>query len=382
MLKTIQNATPVINYTKKNVIIFITGKFDPTSRSLAQQAFALRPLEITHNLFFVVHDDNPENLKFFKEDTGISFIKENTISLDELTNDILKNSKTSAKSYKEYLENSCTVHEFITKFGLEIDKIINWGGCATPLESSIDLLETYNSTKFQNFRPNLTSVLQYFCIHSLITKYPDTSYTELIYDPLFTSYYPDREYFPGSPIIKHYHEHSLLSKKFKRFSGYQYYLLNNEKQPSFESKDIDFVFGMTATTDKRYKLLKRVKSFCQNQEHFYYMTDEKNNEYSNLVEKAEYTSLIQRARYSLILESFHHEAFSVTRLCESVFNRCCPLFIDTCNFEILENDFGIEKDKIKSLIISDKLKFPTEEERTWALDYLHNKLFNHLELEL
>ena len=361
----------MIDNNKESILIYLAASHAGTKRSMAQQAMAFRPLEEKFNLIYISGTKTPRGTKTLKDDSGLKL--DEVIYIGEFIGSIYNTTK-NPETYQDHIESRCPVSKFINDNNINVTKMVCWGGIFKVGNFSLDV---YKTTTHHNFHSILKDNVMIFSMMNILQNKPKIEFVNFTLDPLCWLFDPDVK------NKSNIHEHSTTEpSNFKRFDGYQYYLLNSVERP--EIKDIDFAFGMTAfeNTPSRIKTLDFLKDILKNEEHFYYKTNKKGKKFDNLLERQEYSSIISRAKFTIIAAAYVPEAFSITRLCESVYNNCCPYFMLDCNFEVLRNDFGIIKEDIQDIIIGDALPVITEKRRLEILEYLYDKLFTNIDITI
>jgi len=249
--------------------------------------------------------------------------------------------------------------------------------------STDKVIEVYNSNKLQTFTSTIKKVYPLFLIYNFLKNDENIDYFEHTIVPIYLSFKP---YLPNK--MTYLHENSF--EFMKRHDAYQHFLLGKERA-DFD-KEHNFVFGLTAINDKkRFALVDEILKVFKDEEHIYiYKVDGKNkeNNINTLLPREKYNSLIKDSRFTYIAEAYVKGAFSVTRLCDSVFNNCCPLFDIRCDLEIIKEDFGIDLELLKPVIVdlnkidNGSFEFPDEETRKKVLEHLYEKLFLDLKINL
>jgi hypothetical protein len=369
----------VLNKNKKNMLIFFT--VSPKSiRMLSCQAYIIHEYAKEYNIVYVATGKTNRTLTYYEQDAKLPFLDTNVLYLGKDVEGILSN---PGKNTYEYYSKNNIVKSELEKYEFIPDVIVNWGQAAVKNMTMKTIREVYKTSKYQTFASTTTKIFPLYIMYEFLKNNPDTIYFEHSIDPIFLSFKPD--VFGLTNKMFYTHEHSF--DYFQRFDAYQYYLLKNK--PRIDTfKDINFVFGMTAIADKyRIDLAQKLKEILQDEEHYYYyISDPKNNIKENiLIPRPDYNKLISRAKYTFIIPAYIEGAFSITRLCDAIYDDCCPIFDSNCYFEVLEKDFDIDLDKIKPLFLvvtKDGVILPDDENREDLIEYLYDKLFNNLKLKV
>lgn len=364
-----------IDKKKKNAVIFFT--LSPNSiRVLSCQLKALEIYTDEYNLIFVSTGKTKKAIKYFKEDSNLPYIEGNLIFLGKEIENIF--ATHGEKTYEQIAKDS-SIHQILKD--IKIDMIINWGSTPNKEVHTEKLLEIYKTSKWQTFGSTIGKLYPLYLIYTLLSNDSSITYIEHTIDPIYLSFTPN---LPNKMV--YLHENSTNSHK--RYDAYQYYLLHTKSRGSKE-KDINFIFGLTAINDKdRIELVQKLKEVLKDEKHFYAKvvnSKDKSTEFNTLLPREEYNKLVHRAKYTFIAPAYVKNAFSITRLCDTVYGYCCPIFDSRCNFDILKNDFGIDKNEIKDVIFditSDSITYPSDEKREYIIEYLYEKMFTNLHLRL
>jgi hypothetical protein len=349
---------------------------------LSAQTYIFNKYAKEYNLIYITYGSTSRSIKYFIEDGQIPYHNENTVYLGKDIKRIYDNS--GKKEWKEYAKDNALI-KVLDEYNIQPDIILNWGTPAIRSLKIEKILSLYNSTKNQNFHSTMLNTFPIHIMYYLLKENPNSIYLEHTIDVTFISLEaPDL-----TNKMIYIHENSI--GKYKRMDFYQYYLINNFKRiyPNSDIKDLQFVFGMSSMNHEyRKKLLYHLKEIINNtDELFYYAIKDTKNKINEdkLLPRAEYNKLVERAKYSLIIPAYDKGAFSITRLCDIVYTGCCPLFEENCAFNILEEDFGIEYEKLKPFIVDilgkDKIEYPSDEQRDEFVEYLYEKLFTNLRLD-
>ena len=365
-----------IDKNKKNMIIFLTLSAK-NMRVISCQASVFHGFEKHYNIIYVSTGRGVLTTKYFDVDSKVPNLDTNTVYIGEDIGNIYDN---SGKHTNEYHSKNNNLMRALDENEFVPDVIVNWGPGNNDKGSMKNVLSLYENTKSQTFNTSIMKMLPLHIILTLMKKYPKVHYAEHSIDPLFLSFTPD---LPNPMTYTHEHNFDY----YKRFDAYQIYLLNNVKRGDYNEKDISFVFGLSAFKNQsRFDLVDRLKIILKDEKHFYIkMNDPKKKiKMNTLLPRPEYNALITRAKFTFIAPAYIHYAFSITRLCDTIYGGCCPIFDSRCNFKILEDDFGVDIDILKPVIHDvqdDVLIYPNDNQRAEIVEHLYDRLFNHLHLD-
>jgi len=361
---------------KQSIVVFFTravsSKF---TKSLIEQATILKEYQKDYHFYFVTNKKTDIIVTDICDVAGLDKSNITCIFTDEKYEASVRPKKYS--SWLEFIHSETWFDELDN-----VKHIIIFGGLlssACGINREMMKLDYYLGNQQQmNFVTNGSLM----CIMFQLIKFSNEKNIplhEICYDPTENSLDLLHVYVCKNLIC--YHGYDVPRWKMNRLDSLQYYLASTFDLEDSSEKDLDVVFGYTATTKDREKQYDIISQYIDSLSDLKVQTFRKHNRLGidTFIDRDSYLSYIKRARFTFIIPPYDLSHFSVYRFIESIHNNCLPLIACDVKTNEFIQSFALDNDKVSRLIFNYNDEFPEidESERLELIEYFRDKILKY-----